>query len=160
MHTIDFSVHPHYPYLTPNKSTSNKRNRHFHCSFIHRLVRCSYRHLIPPTGMYVREGSLSVPTPLLLLRLLFLSTLLLLDALLLGSLRSRTRPLFTEFLVLFHDTGFSRLGFGTAASSTKFRTDIVSMHPFHSGWWVRDWTHVNSTLILLAGDFPSSNDEW
>lgn len=58
-----------------------------------------------------------------------------------------------EPLILMLDLGRAIFGFSAAASP-------INHQPTTSPTCRKTYTHVNSTLILLAGDFPSSNDEW
>jgi len=75
----------------------------------------------------------------------------LLSLLLLLLLRSAF-SLLLESLILMLDLRCPSLGFSATASTINYQ--------LYRNLLQKAYPHVNSTLILLAGDFPSSNDEW
>lgn len=84
----------------------------------------------------------------ILLNLVLLSLLLL-------QLLGRALPLALQPLVLRFDLVLAEVGFAAAAGAGRLSAfDILQCSRMETA------THVNSTLILLAGDFPSSNEEW
>jgi hypothetical protein len=68
---------------------------------------------------------------------------------------SLTLPLLVKLLVLGFDFGSTMLRFTAAAAGSA----VLLVSKFSHCVWSR-CTHVNSTLILRGGYFPSSNMEW
>lgn len=109
-------------------------------------------HPLPTTGMHPSK----VIDFTILPRLNLLSLVLL-------HLLSSALPLPLEPVILILDLDLASFGFPSAASpipESISTTDTHQRHILDRQDVENGDTHVNSTLILLAGDFPSSNDEW